>query len=481
MESGSLLRGNLTRSRATLRRLAQIAARIAQAPVCYIERVSTEHSELVGRYGIDFHGYPAEHCRWIWGATGPRIFEIKDVGKDRRLAKHPILREFPETRSLIVSTFDLSSPFQFGAIVLLDSKPDAVKKTATRATLADLSIISKHKLNNLQAIEAVLAGYDQREAKQLESAIESIESSPDPIVIFDRAIRVVGANTALLSRVNRPLSSLVGKFPSELMKSAPSEMDEFARQVAEGKNAFVFKQIRTSTGRCYDLLGVPVPGSSLHFIGTIIRRHFSEDEITRPAAYPDMLSKTMFTGLAEAPPITEPTCDFLLDTLVSRQSVHHRNSVNYLSLRAWRKPLKQYQITALRSLKENPSEPFVGAIAREVAAASQRLFGRASVGSVVPVPCGSSGRPDCLSVRVAQSVSTILKVPFLNILEPQGKKGRSHPKNSARLAPYRVIGAANGPVLVVDDVASSGKHMELACSAIRDTGTAVTGIAWIGP
>jgi orotate phosphoribosyltransferase len=44
----------------------------------------------------------------------------------------------------------------------------------------------------------------------------------------------------------------------------------------------------------------------------------------------------------------------------------------------------------------------------------------------------------------------------------------------------RIIGEVQGPVLLVDDVATSGQHIEEAAHLLREAGANVLAVAWIG-
>jgi hypothetical protein len=172
---------------------------------------------------------------------------------------------------------------------------------------------------------------------------------------------------------------------------------------------------------------------------------------------------------------------FLFETLVRRRGLHSRKGADYVSLRAWRLPLKKYQISALTAIKESPSHEFVLRVADELAAYVRQAHGERVIRSVVPVPPGSSGKPESLSTMVAEAVAKLLGADYSNVLEPLGPvpPGKSTPRKSAQLMGYRLLKPLDGPVLVVDDVASSGRHIELAISACKSPSTAVYALAWI--
>jgi predicted amidophosphoribosyltransferase len=155
--------------------------------------------------------------------------------------------------------------------------------------------------------------------------------------------------------------------------------------------------------------------------------------------------------------------------------------VSFVTLRTWNKSIKQHQMSALKIVKSDPDPLFVDAVAGEMAEHVRRLFGVPRVGCVVPVPGGHSKGEECLSVQLARALALKLKVPFVDALSQPPRKGRSHPRKNAELkAPKLVTDQAHESVLLIDDVATSGRHIELAVQSLRTMAQHVTAIAWIG-
>lgn len=182
----------------------------------------------------------------------------------------------------------------------------------------------------------------------------------------------------------------------------------------------------------------------------------------------------------------EPAVDtsgrFLLSTLSHKTSIRHRNDVAYITLRRWSKPIKNYQLKALTICKADPDSKFVDAIANEVATHVRQIFGGPRFGCVMPVPCGHSKTTDCMAVQIAKRVARILDVPFVDGLEGSNRPGSSHPRKNARLCPPKLKTAQKyDSVLLLDDVASSGRHIELSVLSLQDIAKHITAIAWIGP
>lgn len=176
----------------------------------------------------------------------------------------------------------------------------------------------------------------------------------------------------------------------------------------------------------------------------------------------------------------DATAKFLLATLPERQILHARNGAIYVSLRTWDKEIKPQQMSAVSASKKALAPEFCRHVAKEIAAAVNRLYGEGTVGTVVPVPGGSSRTSASFSEILAEHVAHQLGVPCILALTPQvTPKGKSHPKKSVALQPYRLRAPLRGVVLLVDDVSTSGRHIELAQAAIRAAGCDCFAVCWI--
>jgi orotate phosphoribosyltransferase-like protein len=172
---------------------------------------------------------------------------------------------------------------------------------------------------------------------------------------------------------------------------------------------------------------------------------------------------------------SQPLSQFLDATLVKKQRLLARNSASYLALRQWRKPIKNYQIDALVALKNSLSTPCVELIASQMADAVKKVYGSAFQ-TIVPIPGGSSGRELNFATMISMSMATKLGLKFENALKAEPT---THPSKSAKMAPYQLVKKLEGNVLIVDDVATSGRHVELATMAIRPHVAYCTSVVWI--
>ncbi len=175
-----------------------------------------------------------------------------------------------------------------------------------------------------------------------------------------------------------------------------------------------------------------------------------------------------------------PLQQFLRETLLHRPRLLHRNRIGYIAISKWRSAIKAHQIAALKALKAEIPPSLPVQLAEDMVMALRSVHGAAPAGSIVPVPCGHSG-PGCLSCRMAEALAERLGVPCVQAFGPLAVAGQSHPrKNARRPAMQRVADLPPGPVILVDDVASSGSHIEEAATKLLEAASAVWPIVWIG-
>ncbi|MBR2536622.1 MAG: hypothetical protein IKE66_11175 [Hyphomicrobium sp.] len=193
-----------------------------------------------------------------------------------------------------------------------------------------------------------------------------------------------------------------------------------------------------------------------------------------------------FSEARTASPAPDASIDtsgkFLLSTLLNRTSIRNRKDVAFITLRTWSKTIKDHQIKALTIAKKNPDGNFVDAIAEEIAQQVRKIFGNPRFSVVVPVPCGHSKEHECLSVQIARRVAQLLEVPFDRVFEHVDREGTSHPRKNVMLKPPKLKSTQKfESVLVLDDVATSGRHIELSVMSLRRIADHIAALAWIGP
>ncbi len=171
----------------------------------------------------------------------------------------------------------------------------------------------------------------------------------------------------------------------------------------------------------------------------------------------------------------EPTTQFLNETLIKKQRLLARNGASYMALRQWRKPIKTYQVAAMEAIRRHAVRPLAEVIASEMAEAVKRLFGD-TFQTIVPIPRGNYQLGNCLAVQIAETLAKKLKIRSLNILRPGFATDEA---KSVPMCPFTLTAHVSGSVLIIDDVATTGRHMELATKALAQASGHCTGLVWI--
>jgi hypothetical protein len=171
---------------------------------------------------------------------------------------------------------------------------------------------------------------------------------------------------------------------------------------------------------------------------------------------------------------------FLSRTLIKRPTLKTRNGVAYLVIRRWKAQIKDAQIAAAQALKLSKDSVAAHLAADDIIESVGQTFKGLKFDAVVPIPCGNSGLERCLSVQIAERIAEKLNIELRNCLIGQGGNGASHPRKSDKVQPYKTQGAVIGNLLLVDDIVTSGKHLEYAQKTLSQSGAAVFAVAWIG-
>ncbi|MEZ5852808.1 MAG: phosphoribosyltransferase [Hyphomicrobiaceae bacterium] len=178
----------------------------------------------------------------------------------------------------------------------------------------------------------------------------------------------------------------------------------------------------------------------------------------------------------------EPTQQFLLTTLRKRLSMHSRGGITYFTSRTWRVPIKDQQIAALRALKTHLPPDFVAKVSEELGETIRRVHGTSHIDTVVGVACGHSLPDRCFSAKLAQMVAARLGCSYVDAFQATKREGTSHPRKNTGLGAMRLKSDIDvgERVVLVDDVATTGTHLERASKALSARAKHVMPIAWIG-
>jgi hypothetical protein len=303
---------------------------------------------------------------------------------------------------------------------------------------------------------------------------EWLKATDLPAAIFGDDLTLVAANERLMALVPAAWDQLIGR--------------NIADMGLPGGTSLAFMLLHAidsgvSTPRlelCFDrgpgLEETAAPSGAFAVMGAPVSPIDGADVVIVTV---EPLSGAATDALALEPGPEQATVDFLMKTLVRRRALRSRNGVSYLTLRSWRQPIREHQIDAIKALKRHSAASLADGIADEIADDVTSLLG-GGFRAVVPMPCGHSAPNNCLSLEVARSLGRRLSLPVATVLRLPPETGGSHPKTNAKRAAMILTGPVDGPVLLVDDVATSGRHVEEAVNLLRGANAPAMAIAWIG-
>jgi hypothetical protein len=159
-------------------------------------------------------------------------------------------------------------------------------------------------------------------------------------------------------------------------------------------------------------------------------------------------------------------------------AVRARNGVSYLTARRFSAQDRPGAIRAVKRLKAEAAEHETGLAAAEITLLWLKLTGNPGGWTVTNIAAGHSGG-NSIGARLAVAVAERLDLAYLQVWRDRPIRGVSHPKEFRRLQPLEMLARPIGATLVVDDVASSGWHLEEALTALRSLNLPAAGIAWI--
>jgi PAS domain S-box-containing protein len=364
------------------------------------------------------------------------------------------------------------------SLLILGSKPIAKPTPKKLKLLADLAALSKTASKTMADILAD-PGNDITVPLSLAEVEKDIEKSAFAAFIMNADLCIASANQAAEKLTGISKAKLQGQSHAEIIPETAEAVHYLYRRALETMQSPPHFEIVVTDAqnqkRVFNFNVTPFSPTDTrdYFLLVVI------DEITSLVRRTTAVSNAIERDHRALPP-TDPSQMFLLETLVKRRAIRHRKSVTYLTLRSWRQPIREYQIKALRALKQNLPADFPKAIAKEIAEEVESLFGKAGFKAIVPMPCSHSSASSCLSLEIARALGQELSLPVIQAFIPQPAKGVSHPKENAKRPPLMLARIIEEPILLIDDVATSGAHIEEATKLLKPTTKAVMSIVWIG-
>jgi len=313
-------------------------------------------------------------------------------------------------------------------------------------------------------------------ALSLNEAYAAVETAPWPAALFDSRQHVLALNSEMARLIGRDAERAIGKAPDELrlpMGGAIMQLQEQALRTGLSPPDVEVISPADSGRRAFQLHLSPF--SPTDDAQTYL--YAAAREVTDGIVQERQIAERIRLRRPDSP---SAPVSFLLETLVARRAIRNRKAMQYLTLRSWRSNLKSWQIKTLRALKADIPPELPDRVADEILADVTALFGLGAFHAIVPVPCGHSGEGPCFSLEIARALALRSGIPVARALESRPQRGSSHPKENVKRPPMVLAQRLSGPALIVDDVATSGSHLEEAVTLLRPGCGSTLAVAWIG-
>ena len=463
---------------AVLDRICATAAGICDSQVAILTYNRDGRTRIMASHGIDhrFRVFPFDL------ATAP--YDRKQFVVRYKAGSEAFYQRFGAALGIGVCEFFVRAPVSVSeahTVSLIACGPTAPKRLSA-ARLKAMREAAALCHDQLQPYLALLDDDSQHVSALTTSAevTRSVAESEGMVGLVDDQLKIRALSAPLAQLIGRPADELIGRGVTEIgIHSGDAAAFLFRQAIDTGISPPAYEVIRA-----HPELGTQVfIVHATPFSPTDTRQYFvyfTVRDVTAFSRREEVLNRRFRASPEEARNYEEPSMRFLLDTLVHRRALRDRNGVSYLTFETWRHSIRNYQIAALKALKQNVPRELSHAVAERVAGDINRLVGLTAFKFIVPMPCSNSSNGSCLSLEIARSLGLLTGLPVLPCLSLPPGGGASHPKKNARRPRMTLVEQINGPALLVDDVATSGSHMEEATKLLRPGCGAVLAVAWIG-
>ncbi len=448
------------------------------APLAAVCLFAADSVKVLGSHGIAWTELNSSVGSVDRDYSADAVICIPDLLAHPGFRNNPVVTDMPQLRALLRAPVSLLN--EEGPILFLVGFRAAIEAPVAEhlALLAQIAAMAHEAI----AIGRNAAAFKVSDEVEMDAICAAIDKSKRPALLLDADLHYLHVNKALADGNGVSVKDHVGRSMLELAgPAAPAMAAIFKTSLRENRDMSELEFIGTRQRDVVSTFSVSCQPIRVKGRNDPVLR-VTVDDITQISLQEQVLRGAFAETSPGVPGTLDPTARFLDETLIVRQSVRARKAVSYITLRAWRKPIKNFQIDALKALKSLPPDIFVARAAEEIVAGVTRLIGTTPLTCVVPIPCGASGVPDCLSVRLARAVAELMGKPCIEAFEPNFRRGVSHPKENMKRPPLKLKPGITlpGPCLLLDDVATSGAHLEEGVGLLRTLNEGVFAMAWIG-
>ncbi|MGI9412317.1 MAG: PAS domain-containing protein [Hyphomicrobiales bacterium] len=461
-------------------RVASLAARLTNAAAALVTVGYEDRIDVLGCHGVNLQTVDTS---WSFGpflGTGTPLVVIDDVMTDPRIPDdHPLRSNQPPIKKVVAVPVVLTPP-QPAAVTVIDPDPEIPIDAHLTAMLSDLADLAAAEILALRATADQLTEMRDMQGSGYEidpTLVEFIDTASFPVAVINRNHRFVYVNEATARLLGVSATKHIGKRPSDVSPVSTSEFEQVMETVFQtGESVTDFEMRGVGGRRLFRAVFLPLPRGAPEPQRLIAALFDETDMRANELALSDHLvygtgEVTVDTGKAGT------AARFLLDSLVRRNALHSRRNVSFVTVRDWRRSLKDQQVLAMSTVRSRPPKWFARQMATEIMQASNELFGADYFSGVTSLPRLSRRHGHRLSFMVAEELTHMMSADYLDLLEPVRSDTSKRGGGSVR---YVTKARAPGPTLLVHDTIHTGRLIQVAVDHLRSEGSQVSVMGWVG-
>jgi len=461
-------------SRETLDRYCEMATEIVPAPIAALVLRVGSISRCIASHGLEMR----YHSR-LWQTQSPPIAPdeetiILDVAQVPDIQSKVAMLGLDHAGLLLRSPVIVTPEYTL-ALVIADTVPGKKPTTRTLRLLAELKPLI---VEEFQSHADLLTDptSDVTASIHLDDALREANAAPYAAVVLDQSLTILAISDSMATILEFPREDLIGKSHFDIAVPLSDAIGALYRRALETRVSPPDFEVVTETGAA----GRGVFRVTVSPFSPIETRDYFLYVTTREVTNLTLRERALARRIGHGTLPPEPSLAFLQETMVERRSIRSRKEISYLTLRSWRTPIRDWQIKALKALKAHIPPDMPELIGEEILNEITSLVGVGAFRAVVPIPCGHTREGPCLSVEIARAIAARIGIPVVQAFATRPLPGTSHPKQNVRRPPLSLILPVNEPVLLIDDVATSGAHIEEAVRLLKPHTGSVLAVAWIG-
>ena len=177
--------------------------------------------------------------------------------------------------------------------------------------------------------------------------------------------------------------------------------------------------------------------------------------------------ETLMTQL-HVPENIEDTNNPLGQLFVYNPKWNNRRSIKYLSLCSYRSNKHKEAVQYFKSIKKECSDVMIKELGQFITDEIIKTFRNIETFIISNCPKTHSKTEKHFATELALSVSQFMRLEYRKLFKDRDMKGTTSPRNYYMRLKAEIDGKLDKPIILIDDIASSGTTMESCIKALKD-------------